>query len=231
MIISEPEMLDERCHVVGPLLRGVPVLGMYGLPGASLVRQDDVVAVGEALYQFSPAPPDGAVSSPDKATCARAPTPQRQLRTHRRPLERPELGAQTSIATGQPGMEPPGRQPTGCQVLRATGHNAPIAEARGALHPATKLQNNLIRESRPLLDRAANSIQAVHVRRRAGQLPSADVTTGVVSSSWMPSGSSKGSTSMPNDARRVIAPCVTPCSSNSRTACSRRWRVATLKLR
>jgi len=39
----------------------------------------------------------------------------------------------------------------------ATSHNAPIAEARGAMH-ATGLQNNLMCKSYPLLDRTADSI-------------------------------------------------------------------------
>ena len=36
----------------------------------------------------------------------RAPAPQRRLRTHRRPLERPELGAGASITAAEPRLEP-----------------------------------------------------------------------------------------------------------------------------
>ena len=54
---------------------------------------------------------------------------------------------------------------------------------------------------------------------------------GAVSSSWTPSGSSNGNTSMPNPARVVISPCGTPRSSKSRAACSRSPRAGTPKLR
>jgi hypothetical protein len=56
----------------------------------------------------------------------------------------------------------------------ATSHNAPIVEARGALH-ATGLQNNLICKSHTLLDRTADSIHSGS--RRCARCPMASPTS------------------------------------------------------
>jgi hypothetical protein len=58
----------------------------------------------------------------------RAPAPERRLRTHRRPLERPQHRVRTSNATGQLGIEPPAGNR---QAARSPRHQPQRAYRRG----------------------------------------------------------------------------------------------------